>query len=50
MPIIGISYRSSQRPQFDPQALVFLGPQISVDILPPSTVQDKKGKSEYKKK
>lgn len=39
MPIINISYRSSQRPQFDPQALVFLGPQISVDILPPSTVQ-----------
>jgi hypothetical protein len=39
MPVINISYHSSQRPQFDPQALVALGPQISIDILPPSVVQ-----------
>ncbi|MBS7648570.1 MAG: hypothetical protein QXR06_00990 [Candidatus Bathyarchaeia archaeon] len=38
MPVINMAYHSSQR-QFDPQALVVLGPQISVDILPPSIVE-----------
>ncbi|MEM1586218.1 MAG: hypothetical protein QXX99_02920 [Candidatus Bathyarchaeia archaeon] len=37
MPVINIAFHSNQR-QFDPQALVVLGPQISVDVLPPSIV------------
>lgn len=39
MPIINISYNSAERPQFDPRALMFLGPQISVDILPPFVLE-----------
>jgi len=39
MPVLNISYHSSQRPQFDPYALIAMGPQISIDILPPSAVE-----------
>ncbi len=39
MPVINISYHSRERPQFDPRALVAMGPRINVDILPPSVVE-----------
>jgi len=39
MPIINISYASSEMPNFDPRALMALGPQITVDILPPLVVE-----------
>jgi len=39
MPVINISYSSTERPQYDPRALMILGPQISVDILPPLVVE-----------
>jgi len=39
MPIINISYNSPERPYFDPYALMVLGPQITVDILPPLVVE-----------
>jgi len=39
MPIINISYSSSERPNYDPRALMALGPQITVDILPPLVVE-----------
>jgi len=38
MPIINISYASPERPN-DPRALMVLGPQITVDILPPLVVE-----------
>jgi len=39
MPVINISYSSAERPHYDPRALMVLGPQISVDILPPLVVE-----------
>jgi len=39
MPIINISYSSPERPNYDPRALMVLGPQITVDILPPLVVE-----------
>ena len=39
MSVINISYSSAERPQFDPRALMVLGPQISVDIMPPLVVE-----------
>ncbi len=39
MPVINISYYSRERPQFDPHALVVVGPQINVDVLSPSVVE-----------
>ena len=38
MPVINISYSSAERPHYDPRALMVLGPQITVDILPPLVV------------
>lgn len=37
--MINISYSSAERPHYDPRALAVLGPQISVDILPPLVVE-----------
>ena len=39
LPVINISYSSKERPDFDPRALLALGPQISVDLLPPLVVE-----------
>jgi len=39
MPIINIYYTSPERPNYDPRALMVLGPQITVDILPPLVVE-----------
>ena len=39
VPVINISYSSAERPQFDPRALMVLGPRISVDVLPPLVVE-----------
>ncbi|MCD6469494.1 hypothetical protein J7L29_01690 [Candidatus Bathyarchaeota archaeon] len=39
MPVINISYSSAVRPYHDPRALMVLGSQISVDILPPYVVE-----------
>jgi len=39
MPVVNLSYASRERPQFDPRALIAMGPQISIDILPPSIVE-----------
>ena len=39
MPVINISYHSRERPEFDPKALIVMGPQINVDILPPTIVE-----------
>lgn len=39
MPVINISYSSSERPNFDPRALAVLGPRISVDLMPPLIVE-----------
>ena len=50
MPVINISYSSAERPHYDPRALMVLGPQISVDILPPLVVEKwaKSSKKEVK--
>ncbi len=39
MPVINIPYSSAERPYYDPRVLMVLGPQISVDILPPIVVE-----------
>jgi len=39
MPVINVSYRSPRKPQFDPHALAVMGPQIRIDILPPSIAE-----------
>jgi len=39
MPIINISYASPEMPNYDPRVLMVLGPQITVDILPPLVVE-----------
>ena len=39
MPVVNIIYNTPERPHFDPRALALLGPQISVDVLPPAVVE-----------
>ncbi len=50
MLVINISYSSAERPHYDPRALMVLGPQINVDILPPLVVEKwaKSSKKEVK--
>lgn len=39
MPVINIMYHTRERPQFDPRALMIMGPQINIDVLPPTVVE-----------